>query len=405
MKMGKVLMLEADTRFLLPRSRVLSVEGYDITGVSSFEEAVELAKQQPFDLLIVTVEEPGFLKLLLSQLPPDLSVLIIASEELIARTVECSGTGIHSFLIQPFGVDKFKDTVEYTVTRASLVKQKLKDNIMVSLGHTSNMLASEEQIDRFLDLVVGISASNTRADFVSLSLKDEVTGKFVDKAHFGDYRPIPESVYQQAIKNRGAPVLFDASTCYDSPLFRSLAEARISAILCIPLTVGRRVIGLISNVKATNGKGFTLSDQGFISILGWCTALVLENVKLSSQCQKQSLRLGKLLHEVSLAQENERRRVAADIHDSVVQWILGASYGIKACSALATESGLIDLSSELSNIEKTLQRSITELRRVIANLRPLPLEKLGLVAALQYITKVVNDDGIRCHTEVLSKSV
>ena len=243
MKMGKVLMLETDTRFLIPRRRVLSLEGYEITGVSSFEEAVELAKQQPFDLLIVTVEEPEFLKLLLSQLPPDLSVLIIATEDLIAKTVEYSGTGIRSFLIQPFSVNKFKDTVEYTITRASLLKQKLKDNIMVGLGHTSNMLASEEQIDKFLELVVSISASNTKADFVSLSLKDEVTGKFVDKAHFGDYRLIPEDVYQQAIKKRGAPVLFDASTCYESPLLRSLAEARISSILCIPLIVGRRVIG------------------------------------------------------------------------------------------------------------------------------------------------------------------
>ncbi|MEE9399726.1 MAG: sensor histidine kinase, partial [Dehalococcoidales bacterium] len=115
---------------------------------------------------------------------------------------------------------------------------------------------------------------------------------------------------------------------------------------------------------------------------------------------RQQHHLEKLLHEISFAQENERRRVAIEIHDGVAQWIVGASYDINACSALIAEHRFAELELELANIKKTLQRSVKELRRAIANLRPLPLEEMGLTGALGQATKVLGDEGIRCQTEV-----
>jgi len=80
--------------------------------------------------------------------------------------------------------------------------------------------------------------------------------------------------------------------------------------------------------------------------------------------------------------------------------MVGASYSIKACSMLISESRLAELEHELGNVERTLQRSVKELRRAIANLRPLPLEEVGLIDAIYQQTVGLSEESIRCHTEV-----
>ena len=119
-----------------------------------------------------------------------------------------------------------------------------------------------------------------------------------------------------------------------------------------------------------------------------------------SKVQEQRRHVEALLHEISLAQENERRRVAIQIHDGVAQWMVGACYGIKALSTLISESRLAELEAELAKIEHTLQRSVTELRRTIANLRPLPLEEVGLTEAIRHAAAQLSEAGITAHIEV-----
>jgi len=54
---------------------------------------------------------------------------------------------------------------------------------------------------------------------------------------------------------------------------------------------------------------------------------------------------------------------------------VGASFGIKACSTLISESRLTELEIELNKIRETMQKSVKELRRAISNLRPIPCRK------------------------------
>jgi two-component system sensor histidine kinase DegS len=108
----------------------------------------------------------------------------------------------------------------------------------------------------------------------------------------------------------------------------------------------------------------------------------------------------RLLEELRVAQDNERRRVAVEIHDGVAQWMVGASYGIKAIGNLISEQRLADLELEMTKINDTVQTSIKELRRAISNLRPLPLEELGLTASLSRTTESLKEDNIECHIEI-----
>ncbi|MDD5191231.1 MAG: sensor histidine kinase, partial [Dehalococcoidales bacterium] len=106
-----------------------------------------------------------------------------------------------------------------------------------------------------------------------------------------------------------------------------------------------------------------------------------------------------LLNELLFAQENERKRVAIEIHDGVAQWMVGASFGIKACSTLISESRLVELEAELNKIRETMKKSVTELRRAIFNLRPIPLQEMGLIPAIGQTTGALREEGVECRIE------
>ncbi len=75
--------------------------------------------------------------------------------------------------------------------------------------------------------------------------------------------------------------------------------------------------------------------------------------------------------------EEERRRIAMDIHDQTLSDLSSVLRGIQdlkgsdSCQLLA------------ANIEEELQRALTNLREVMDNLHPQTLDILGLGAALQ----------------------
>jgi len=119
----------------------------------------------------------------------------------------------------------------------------------------------------------------------------------------------------------------------------------------------------------------------------------------SVQVEEQHRQIQGLLHELSVAQQSERKRLGITIHDGVAQWMTAAFYGINTCDALLSESRLGELGTELARVRKILRRSVTELRRAIADLRPLPLEELGLIAAICKTAETLEEEGIACHAE------
>jgi len=90
-----------------------------------------------------------------------------------------------------------------------------------------------------------------------------------------------------------------------------------------------------------------------------------------------------LPHRIIEAQENERRRVARELHDGVSQLLASVRFRL-----LAVESWLHDraddtLRREVTRAKSYLAAALREVRAISHNLRPRELDDLGLVAAIQ----------------------
>jgi signal transduction histidine kinase len=103
--------------------------------------------------------------------------------------------------------------------------------------------------------------------------------------------------------------------------------------------------------------------------------------------------LGALVQQVIVAQEEERRRVAYDVHDGVAQLVVSAKQHVDTADDLwATDPARA--AGETALAADRLAQAIAETRRILAALRPLAVEAAGLAgAARQSLDDVARDTG------------
>jgi signal transduction histidine kinase len=80
------------------------------------------------------------------------------------------------------------------------------------------------------------------------------------------------------------------------------------------------------------------------------------------------------------AQEEERRRIAADIHDDTIQTMVAVGIRLELLARRLTQP---DLRGEMDQLRSTVSESMSGLRQLLFELRPASLERTGLAAALE----------------------
>jgi len=88
----------------------------------------------------------------------------------------------------------------------------------------------------------------------------------------------------------------------------------------------------------------------------------------------------RLLRQLVTAQEEERRRVAADIHDDTIQTMVALGLRVELARRKATDPGLLD---ELDRTLETVRIATRGLRDLLFRLHPTVLDRDGLQAALR----------------------
>jgi signal transduction histidine kinase len=123
---------------------------------------------------------------------------------------------------------------------------------------------------------------------------------------------------------------------------------------------------------------------------------------------EQAERLRELLRRTVRLQEDERRRIASDIHDAVSPLITGALYQTRAARITAERLGAIEetdgaTESSFNSISELLERAMAELHDVIFALRPPDLDDLGVVAAVERHVNQVSRAGLPTTLEVIGE--
>ena len=97
---------------------------------------------------------------------------------------------------------------------------------------------------------------------------------------------------------------------------------------------------------------------------------------------QQSLR--GYLGAVTTGQEEERRRLARELHDDTIQSLIALNQRIQLAQLDAVQG---QTTAQLSEMQQMTEQTIADLRRLTRDLRPIYLEDLGLVTALSMLAR------------------
>lgn len=124
-----------------------------------------------------------------------------------------------------------------------------------------------------------------------------------------------------------------------------------------------------------------------------------ESRRLLASLELQRLETHRLAGMVIRAQEDERGRVARELHDEANQLLAALMTTVDVAESIAARSGHDDLVVALARLRRLAGTALTDLQRIATELRPAALDEFGLIPALQ---RHVRDrtEGTRLHGEV-----
>lgn len=83
------------------------------------------------------------------------------------------------------------------------------------------------------------------------------------------------------------------------------------------------------------------------------------------------------------AQEEERRRVSREIHDGPAQSMAHVVMRAELADRMISQGNIEEAKEELRNLKSAVRHSLSDVRRIIYDLRPMALDDLGLIPALR----------------------
>jgi signal transduction histidine kinase len=173
-----------------------------------------------------------------------------------------------------------------------------------------------------------------------------------------------------------------------------LMDIRLEAALGAPLSVNGRTFGVVT-VTSVNPRQFTPDDLELMSIVADRVSPAIERGRLLEQVRTAQEQQRVLSRRILTAQEEERRRLAAELHDELGQILTAVKIALES----VPEPGRLDrpnghLKAALASVDQAMSR----VHDLALNLRPAVLDDLGLAAALRwYVDRFARAAGLEAH--------
>ena len=132
---------------------------------------------------------------------------------------------------------------------------------------------------------------------------------------------------------------------------------------------------------------FSALDEEFLRALGGQVGAALQQAELTSQLQERTKDLARLSARLVEQHEDERKRLARELHDETGQLFSAMRMEV---GALAQVRGAGDVAARMDAL---VSAGLTSLRRVTAALRPSLLDDLGLLSAIRSLVAQVSREG------------
>lgn len=261
-------------------------------------------------------------------------------------------------------------------------------------------------LNRALDEVLQL----TGIDVVAIFLQDTSKGELKLSASRGLSENAARLAYQVGLLDSscggvmelGRAVVVPDLSPYRGRGAQSLKREHINALMHVPLITKGCALGSMC-VGTREHLQFDSEEQNLLTAIGNQIAIAVENARLYAEVQRKERLRGELLTKALAAQEEERKRIARELHDDVSQSLTALLYeaedGLEMDSRPSTQT-------RLQSICDLTQHTLDNIHKLIFDLRPSMLDQLGLVPAVRWLAETrLESRGLRVTVNTGSTSM
>lgn len=156
-----------------------------------------------------------------------------------------------------------------------------------------------------------------------------------------------------------------------------------------PIVIMDKTLGIMQVDRPYGPRGFDHEETEIIFAIARVTAIAIENARLIEMLSQKELLLHRLVNKIIIAQEDERKRLASDLHDGIIQSLIGIWYRLQRISPISQDTG--KWYKEINDLTNLLGEQIQDIRRILFDLRPVILDNYGLIPAIQSFSEKVQE--------------
>ena len=171
---------------------------------------------------------------------------------------------------------------------------------------------------------------------------------------------------------------------------------KVVSEICVPLFRNDAVVGVL-NVETIDDHRLSEEDLRIILAISEHVSMALDRAQIYTDLRGSEARLRSLTSALSLAEEQERRRIASELHDS-----LGPSLSVidMKLETLLSSKVSSDLTGPVREIQGMVNDITQHIRSLTFQLSPPVLYEFGLESAVEWLTEDIQQRyGLQCACE------
>jgi signal transduction histidine kinase len=303
-------------------------------------------------------------------------------------------------------VELVRDITEERSVSESLIRRNQQ---LAILNAVATNVSKSLDIKEVLGLALKEVIQRTSVEIGAIFLMEDVLGQLNLMAHFGLTEEAAHMVAQfgmldgacGGVVDHGQLVIVPDISDYRGQRARMLQNEKLTTLVHVPLISKGHTLGSMC-VGTRQNREFGDHEQKMLMAIGKQIAVAVENTKLYAELQQKEQVRKELFRKAINAQEDERKRIARELHDDTSQALTALIF--------AAEEGLEindlgEIKSCLERIHTLTRKTLDGVHELIFDLRPSMLDHLGLMPAIRWFAESrLEPQGVRVNIDEKNNS-
>ena len=186
------------------------------------------------------------------------------------------------------------------------------------------------------------------------------------------------------VREKGEIVFVPDITHYRGVRARSLKRENLSSLVHVPIAAKGTVLGSMCIATRTQ-RSYDLEEQQLLLAIASQIGVAIENARLYAEVQYKEQVRGELFRKAITAQEEERNRIARELHDDTSQNLTALIFAAEEIQEMNDEQRI---HKRVKSMHDLAQHTLDGVHKLIFDLRPSMLDHLGLVPALRWFAEI-----------------